>query len=67
LQAREKEHSLTDSGTYINNIPSTPEKRSEKVLRKVMRVVDERVKKMNQKQFDAAKEKVKRIAARVSR
>lgn len=58
---------MTDSGTYINNVPSTPEKRSEKVLRKVMKVVHTRVKKMDQKQFNAAKEKVRRIAERVSR
>jgi hypothetical protein len=49
------------------NIPSTPEKRSERFLDKVMKVVDQQAVNMSQRKFEAAKAKVKEISARVSR
>jgi methionyl-tRNA synthetase len=53
--------------TCTNDVPSTPEKRSEKFLDRVMNAVDQKAAKMSQQQFDSAKDKIKKIVDRVNR
>ncbi len=56
-----------DRDTCVNNLPSSPRKRSEKFLDRMMKIVDQQIAKMSQQEYKAAKEKIRQIADRVSR